>query len=92
MPNRVARATVEVRNGSGLHLRPAALISKAAISFRSKISIIRGKQVANARSIVGLTTLGASLGTGLTIEAEGPDAESAVRAIAALFDGGFGED
>lgn len=46
----------------------------------------------NARSIVALTMLGAGVGTRLTIRAEGPDAESAVKAIAALFEGKFGEE
>ncbi len=87
-----AEMVVEVRNSLGIHIRPAGMISKTAISFRSKIAIIRGKDVVNARSIVALTTLGASLGTRLTIRAEGADAESAVGAIVALFEGKFGEE
>jgi phosphocarrier protein len=92
MPNSVAERVVEIKNSFGLHLRPAGLIAKMAISFRSKIAIIRGKDEVNARSIVALTTLGASLGTRLTIRAEGPDAEQAVENIAALIEGKFGED
>ena len=90
--SQVAEATVEVTNTLGIHIRPAAMISKAAISFRSKIAIIRGKEEVNARSIVALTMLGVGVGTLLTIRAEGPDAESAVKAIAALFEGKFGEE
>lgn len=91
MPNSVAEQAIEVRNASGLHIRPAGMVSKTAISFRSKIAIIRGKDVVNARSAVALTTLGAGIGTRLTIRAEGPDADAAVRAVVALFEGKFGE-
>jgi len=92
MPSSVAEQEVEVTNAFGLHIRPAAMISKTAISFRSKIAIICEKEEANARSIVALTTLGAGIGTRLTIRADGPDAESAVKAIAALFEDKFGEE
>jgi phosphocarrier protein HPr len=88
----VAEAQVEVKNALGIHIRPAGMIAKAAISFRSTIAIIRGKEEANARSIVALTTMGAGMGTRLTIRAEGADAESAVRVIGQLFEGKFGED
>jgi len=88
----VAEAAVEVTNTLGLHIRPAGMVSKTAISFRSKIAVIRGKDVANARSIVALTTLEAGIGTRLTIRAEGPDADDAIRAIVALFEGKFGEE
>ncbi len=87
----VAETQVQVTNTLGIHLRPAGMISKAAISFRSKIAIIRGEEVANARSIVALTMMGAEVGTRLTIRAEGPDAESAVEVIGQLFAGKFGE-
>ena len=88
----VAEAAVEVKNALGIHIRPAGMIAKTAISFRSKISIIRAGEVVSARSIVALTTRGAGLGTRLTIRAEGADAEDAVQALAALFEGKFGED
>jgi len=88
----VAEAAVEIRNAYGVHIRPAGMISKAALSFLSTIRIICGEQQVNARSIVALTTLGAGLGTRLIIRAEGSDAESAVAAIAALFEAKFGEE
>ena len=68
------------------------MVSKAAISFLSNITITRGTDVVNARSSVALTMLGAGIGTRLTIRAEGPDADDAVNAVAALFRGKFGEE
>jgi len=88
----VAEASVEVRNQGGLHVHPADLIAKTALHYLSKITITRGADIANARSIVALTALGAGLGSRLTIRAEGPDADPAVRAIVALFERKFGEE
>jgi phosphotransferase system HPr (HPr) family protein len=90
--NQVAEAEVEVKNANGLHIGPAGEVVKTAISFLSKITIRRGTDVANAHSMVALTTLGAGIGTRLIIRAEGPDAEAAVKAIAELFNRKFGED
>jgi phosphotransferase system HPr (HPr) family protein len=83
---------VEITNTLGLHIRPAGVLSKTALSFRSRISVALGADVADARSIVGLVALGAGLGARLTIRAEGPDAEAAVAAIRGLIEGKFGED
>jgi phosphotransferase system HPr (HPr) family protein len=88
----VAEATVVVSNALGLHLRPSEIVSKTALSFRANVTIARGAEVANARSIVDLAALGASLGTRLTIRAEGADAEAAVAAISAVIERKFGED
>ena len=90
--SQVAEQVVEVTNAQGLHIRPAGDVVKTAISFVSDITISRGKDVVNARSIVALTTMGVGMGTRLTIRAEGPDAEAAVKALAALFDAKFGEE
>ena len=88
----VAEQAVEVKNALGLHIGPAGMVAKTAIGFRSNITITCGKDAVNARSMVALTTLGAGIGTWLKIRAEGPDAEAAVKAIAALFNGKFGEE
>ncbi len=90
--SQVAEEAVEITNAQGLHVRPSAMVAKAAISFLSNITITRGTDVVNARSSVALTTLGAGIGTRLTIRAEGPDADAAVNAVAALFRGKFGEE
>jgi phosphotransferase system HPr (HPr) family protein len=90
--SQVAEEVLEVTNAQGLHIKPAAMVAKAAIRFRSYITITRGSDVANARSPVALTALGAGIGSRLTIRAEGPDADAAVKAIAALFKGKFDEE
>ena len=88
----VAEQTVEVKNARGLHIRPAGMVAQTKISFRSEVTITHGKDVASARSPVALKELGAGFGARLKIRAEGPDADDALRAIAALFEGKFGEE
>lgn len=88
----VAEETVEIRNKLGLHLRAATLLVKTAGRFSSSITLTRGKESANARSVIGLMTLGAGVGTRLKVKAEGSDAADAVKAVKALFEDKFGED
>jgi phosphotransferase system HPr (HPr) family protein len=89
--NQVVEEEIEVTNPLGLHIKPSEKIAKAAIQFRSDITIAHGPDVVNARSPVSLTSLGAGPGSRLKIRAEGPDADAAVKAIAALFRANFGE-
>ncbi len=83
---------VVVTNSQGLHFRPADLISKKAREFQAKIELVRGHERIDARSILEISTLGAVPGTMISIEAVGPDAESALEALAELFAAKFYED
>lgn len=87
-----AEATVQIKNRLGLHLRAASTLAQAAAQFSSRITIARGKNQVNARSVTGLMTLGAGLGAKLRVRADGPDAKEALKAVQALFEQGFGED
>lgn len=85
---------VVVRNPSGLHARPASEFVSKAKSFQSKISIRRSgdeSEPKNAKSIIILLTLGVGQGEAVELQADGPDAQQAVDALAALIEGGFGE-
>ena len=88
----VAEETVEIKNRLGLHLRAATSLAQAAAKFKSKISLLRGKDSANARSVTSLLMLGAGKGTKLRLHAEGEDAEAAVADLSGLFNDGFGEE
>jgi phosphocarrier protein len=92
MPNNIAEAVVEIRNKLGLHIHPSDLLAKTAVRFLSRITIESDGDIADARSIVELTSLGAGIGTRLKIRAQGSDAEAAVAAIVKLVEGKFGED
>jgi phosphocarrier protein len=84
--------TIVIPNKKGLHARASAKMVEAAARFKSTITVSKGGQSVDARSVMGLMMLGAPLGTEVEIAAEGPDAEEAITAIRALIEAKFGED
>ena len=78
-------------NQEGLHARPAARIVRLASSFDSDIEICKDGVGVNGKSIMGVMMLAAEYGSSITIRANGPDAELAAQALAALVASGFGE-
>jgi phosphotransferase system HPr (HPr) family protein len=87
----ICTRTVTVVNPQGFHARPAHQFVKLAGTFPCQVEIVKGNEVINGKSILDLLTLGAGNGTTLTLRASGPDAESAVEALARLIEDGFGE-
>jgi phosphocarrier protein HPr len=85
---RVTREIV-IRNAQGLHARPAEKFARLAGQFQSRIELVREGRRVEASSIMELLTLGAAQGTELILEAEGPDAEEAVEALAKLVESGI---
>ena len=83
--------TVEIVNKNGLHARPAAEIVKTASRFKSDITVVRDDLEVNGKSIMGVMMLAAEYGSTLTIRADGPDADQALEALAALIAAKFGE-
>ena len=79
-------------NLEGLHARPAARIVRLASSFDSDIEICKDGVGVNGKSIMGVMMLAAECGSSITIRADGPDAEKAAEALAALVADGFGEE
>ena len=84
--------TVVVTNPQGLHARPADLFAKTATRFASKIELVKGRERVDGKSILSLLTLAAVAGTQLLIEADGPDAEQALDALAKLVERDFAEN
>ncbi len=86
--NAVARIT----NKRGLHARASAKLVEAASRFKAHITVSKDGQSVEARSIMGLMLLAASLGTDVELCAEGEDAQEALTAILALIAANFGEE
>jgi phosphocarrier protein len=86
--------SVKVQNRAGIHARPAALLVQTTKDFKSNIYIEKEREdeKINAKSIMGIITLGAAYGTELKISAEGEDEQAAVDAVVRLFDSKFEED
>lgn len=86
-----ATRLVVVPNPQGVHARPADLFVKLAHRYQSKIEVIKDGECVDGKSILHMLTLDAVKGTELRLEAEGPDADEALSALADLVAKGFGE-
>ncbi|MCK5153222.1 MAG: HPr family phosphocarrier protein [Spirochaetales bacterium] len=84
--------TVTIKNRAGIHARPSALIVKTANEYDSEIFLELDDMRINAKSIMGIITLGANYKSIIQIIAEGEDEEKAVTAIARLFENRFEEE
>ncbi|MEF9941660.1 MAG: HPr family phosphocarrier protein [Lachnospiraceae bacterium] len=82
---------VIVKNPTGLHLRPAGLLCKEAMQYKSKITFGIRDNIANAKSV--LSVLGACVKSGDELEftCEGEDEETALEAMVALVESGLGD-
>jgi phosphocarrier protein len=69
----------------GMHLRAGAELVKVTSRFKSRIQVSGGGHAVNAKSILGLLTIGAIYGTVLEFSAEGEDASQAIQAIRELL-------
>ena len=88
----MARTEVTVVNKLGLHARPSAKVTQLASKFESEVWMSKGARRINAKSIMGVMMLAAARGSTLVIEADGPDGQAAVDALAGLVAAGFGEE
>lgn len=85
-----------IANPTGLHARPASDFIAAAGKFDSTIKIARvggdpEDDVANAKSIINVLSLGLGMGEEVEISANGTDEKQAVDSLVALIDSKFGE-
>ncbi len=87
----MAARELTIVNKLGLHARAAAKLVSLASGFGSDITIKRGDQKVNAKSIMGVMMLAASKGAVIEVFATGEDADEAVAEIARLVDNRFGE-
>jgi phosphocarrier protein len=90
----VATVTREMAivNQRGLHARASAKFVKCAEGFDADIRVSRDGQTVPGTSIMGLMMLAAAMGTAITVEASGPQAEAAIAALSSLVATKFDED
>ncbi len=79
------QSKVVVAWAEGLHARPSAKLALIAQKFASTIKLECNGQVANARSFLSILLLCATMGSTLSIEAQGEDEEKAIRAVEQVF-------
>lgn len=79
-------------NKLGLHARAAAKLSHLANMFSANIYLIYNEDKVNAKSLLGILTLAASVGNELILQANGDDEQEAIAAISDLFNRKFDEE
>ena len=82
---------VTVNNEVGLHARPATYFIQKANEFKSGIWVEEDERRVNAKSLLGVLSLGIVKGTTITLIADGPDAKEAVEALVQLINGQLSE-
>ena len=77
----MVRKTMTVHLTAGLEARPIAMLVQVASQYDSKIYVETGSKRVNAKSIMGMMTLGISVGEEVTVSADGADEEKAIAEI-----------
>ena len=77
---------VKIMNDTGLHARPATLLVKKASSFKSDVSIEANGKKVNAKSLIGILSLGATKNTDITIITTGEDEVEASKELVKLIE------
>lgn len=82
---------VVINNASGLHARPATFFIQKANSFKSSIWIEKDDRKVNAKSLLGVLSLGIAKDMTVTLIADGQDENAAISGLTELIDSGFSE-
>ncbi|MCY4440526.1 MAG: HPr family phosphocarrier protein [Deltaproteobacteria bacterium] len=85
------RKRLEIKNRLGMHARASALLVQTVNQFAAEVKISKDDNVVNARSIMGVLTLGAAKGAKIRVETKGEDAQEAMLAIEELIEDKFRE-
>ncbi len=80
---------VVVQNQVGLHARPATFFIQKANEYKSSIWVSKDERKVNAKSLLGVLSLGITRGTPIIIAADGPDQEEAVNGLIELISKNF---
>ena len=83
----MVKETLEIQIAGGMEVRPVAMLVQLASRFDSSIYIENGTKSFNAKSIMGMMTLGLDLGDAITVSAQGPDEDQALEALVGYLTG-----
>lgn len=83
---------VTVLNQVGLHARPATFFIQKANEFKSSIWVVKDERKVNAKSLLGVLSLGITKGTDISLVADGADEEEAVSELIKLVTSNFAEE
>lgn len=86
----ISKAVV-VKNQVGLHARPATFFIQKSNEFKSSIWVEKEERRVNAKSLLGVLSLGITKGTEITIITDGTDEKEAIEALEALIESNFSD-
>jgi phosphocarrier protein HPr len=90
--NSMTTRTFTIHNKTGLHARPATLFVQTAAHFKSRIKVTREGRTVDAKSILGVLSLGAGKDATVDVSADGIDETEALIALDTLLTKTIGED
>ena len=82
---------ITIQNSVGLHARPATFFIQKANSYKSSIWVEKEDRRVNAKSLLGVLSLGITKGTTITLIADGVDEVEAVNALTDLIQSNFSD-
>jgi phosphocarrier protein HPr len=82
----MAEKVFTVKNPSGLHARPAMMLVQKASAFPCEVTIIKDDKKVNAKSIMGIMSLGIRQGETLTVVTEGEQEQEALQAVGEIIE------
>ena len=82
---------IMITNSSGLHARPATFFIQKANFYKSTILIEKDNRKVNAKSLLGVLSLGIAKGLTVTLSADGQDEDAAIDGLVSLINSGFNE-
>ena len=82
---------IMITNSSGLHARPATFFIQKANFYKSSILIEKDNRKVNAKSLLGVLSLGIAKGMTVTLSADGQDEDAAIDGLVSLINSGFNE-
>ena len=85
----MTKKNLTVKNQTGLHLRPAGILCRTAMLYKSHITLTYGDTTANAKSVLSVLGAGVKAGDEVEITCEGIDEQEAMEALVNLFESGL---
>lgn len=82
---------VTITNTIGLHARPATFFIQKANAYKSSVWVEKEDRKVNAKSLLGVLSLGVAQGMTIKLIADGSDEDEALDGLEALIDSGFGD-
>ena len=83
---------VVIKNPTGLHLRPAGILCKEAMQFKSLITFKFRENTANAKSVLSVLGACVKCGDEIEVQCRGDDEDAALQEAVGMIESGFGEE